>query len=453
MPNTKLPAPGDWLLVVDYNLARIDDVRLMTTYAKNRYGLRTALIRPNPTEQDHALAEKVWDLDPLDPQFITKALNKLGEIRPRIRAVLPFSDNAVFAGPQLAEALGCLADSSEGAQAAFSKSVYREEEQKLRAMAEMQNLFVPRFEKVHSLTELRKFAESCPKGFVLKPSCEGNNRGVLRLNPGDDLESAFQEVMPYLAGGLIAEELIPFEEEFSFDGIGELCFITQKMSLSSKYPVEIGQKLPAPMNRDLRQTVARAGRFANLIVGQLHGPFHNEVKVDGMTMQASVVEPNRRPAGMKIWHLAERVYGLNFFHLWVDRIVTGDSATVLPEPKGMAAIRQLRPSKDGMVLGLESPESQRQLFNQIVSELEKGGLFPEVLWSDFRILKRDGDRVTKEAKDNGGFLGEVCLFSRNLDVNFEMAFAYFEATFQKLSEGFLTEVRDENLGIASNSLS
>jgi len=453
MPKTTLPFPGDWLLVVDYNLARVDDVKMLTTYAKTRYGLRTALLRPNPTDTDRQLAEKVWDLDPLDPQFLTKALNKLAEIRPNIRAVLPFSDNSVHSGAELARALGCLVDDPNGAAAAFSKTVYRTEEQKLRAIADSQNLFVPRFETVTSLTELRRFASSCPKGFVLKPSCEGNNRGVLRLNPGDDLESAFQEVMPYLSGGLIAEELIPFEEEYSFDGIGELCFITQKMSLSSKYPVEIGQKLPAPMERDLQQTVKRAGRFANLIVGQLHGPFHNEVKVDPQTRQASVVEPNRRPAGMKIWHLAERVYGVNLFHLWVDRLVTGDSLTELPAPKGTAAIRQLRPSADGVVTGLNSPTLQRELFGQIIRNLDGDRRFNDVLWSDFRVTKRDGDTVTSEAKDNAGFMAEVCLFSRRLDVDCEAAFLAFEQEFQKLTKPFITEVADENLSVASNSLS
>ncbi len=75
---------------------------------------------------------------------------------------------------------------------------------------------MPAFTEIASLDQLHAFAHDHPEGFVvIKPAAEGNNRGVVVVRPGDDLTAAFAEVLPYLEGGVICEELIPYRREYS----------------------------------------------------------------------------------------------------------------------------------------------------------------------------------------------------------------------------------------------
>lgn len=442
-PNSKT----EWIVIADYNLTRIEDVRMMLRYAKERYGLHSILIRHNPTPVDHSLADWVINLDPLAETFVGEALYQLHPVREQIRAILPFSDNAVWSGARLARALGMQADDPNLAEAAFSKSVYREMETKAEPFFRAQNVFVPRFRKVSSLEEIEAFSKMCPNGFVLKPSCEGNNRGVIRLLPGDSLKHAYEEVSPYLAGGLIAEELIVFPEEYSFDGIGHLSWVTQKLSVHGRYPVEYGQKVPAPNCKLLLESVGAAGNLANIVVGQKRGPFHNEVKYDPMSYRSAVIEPNRRPAGMKIWHLAERVYGVNFFHLWVDQLVTGDIPKHLPPPKGVAAIRELPAPHSGMLAIPNTPGFAEKVFFEILDRLQRKQI-RNVKWSEFRITATPGSWVEQEPKDNAGFVAEVCLYSPDSSLDVEATLQHFEEEWKTVIACYIEEEMYENSSIA-----
>src|SRR4029453_8524050 len=140
-----------------------------------------------------------------------------------------------------------------------------------------------------------------------------------------------KEVSTYLSDGVICEELIPYRREFSFDGIGSLSFITEKISATGRYPVELGQVLPARITPRERNTISVAGRLANLLVGQRNGPFHNEITLSDDGHRAAVVEPNRRPAGMKIWTIASLVYQVNLYHLWVDQAFGEEIPRELPQ--------------------------------------------------------------------------------------------------------------------------
>lgn len=411
-----------YMVIVDYNLSRIQDVRLMSRYAREKYGLKTILIRSNPSHIDFEIASQVIDLDPLNPNFLDEAIETLRPISHGIKAVLPFSDNAVWSGARLAHALEVRSDSDRLADAAFSKLRYRQRESLLAEYFAQQGVFVPHSKRVTSLDELYAFAETAPQGFVLKPSCEGNNRGVVRIYPGDSLECAFAEVIPYLAGGLICEELIDYAEEYSFDGVGALSFVTEKQSIAARYPVENGQIVPALVPERTLAAVKKAGSLANLICGQNIGPFHNEIKFEPQTGFSAVVEPNRRPAGMKIWHLAEKVYGLNFFHLWIDQLINEKIPHELPMPRGIAAIRQLRaPSVGRLKRIVEEPGFEKKIFLEIKSRLKSNAD-----WFDFRITAKAGQMLWPEPKDNAGFAAEVCFFSSDLKTDVKAELKQFE---------------------------
>ncbi|AOZ51550.1 ATP-grasp domain-containing protein [Chromobacterium vaccinii] len=397
-----------WLLLVDYNLSRVGDVACMFDYARTRYQLSTILIRHHPSQQDHQLADAVIDLNPLDGGFVDQALQALQPWLGQLAGGLVFSDNAVASGASLLRALGLPVDDADLAQAAFSKSVYRQREQKHAELFGAQSLYCPPFQIIRTQAELAAFAERNPEGFVLKPSCEGNNRGVLLLKQGDDLAAAWQEVLPYLDGGLIAEGYIPFHREYSFDGIGNLHFITEKISASGRYPVETGQLLPARLQPAERHRLIRAGQSANLLVGQFAGPFHNEVKLDDAGARTAVIEPNRRPAGMKIWHLAERVYRQSFYQLWVDSVLAQALPQQLPAARGQAATMMLGMPRDGEldIAALPAPE---QLLQQALQRL--GEQPDELEFFEFAWLAPARRAYPLQARDNGDFPAQVCVYT------------------------------------------
>jgi len=411
---TMTQSSDSFLLIIDYNLSRVDDVASMRRYAHERYGVKTLLIRATVAPHDYQIADHVLVLDPRGADFVTAGLKALAFFRQQLRGGLVFSDNAVQSGAELLEQLNLPVDNAFLAAGAFSKIRYRQIEAESRSILEPQGMFIPTHARIHNADELRDFVRRYPKGIVLKPSCEGNNRGVVFLNANSDVQQALQEVEPYLSDGIICEQVIPFHQEYSFDGLGHLSFITEKCSVSGRYPVETGQVLPARLSQKQRHLLTTVGMLANLLVGQCHGPFHNEIKINADATQAAVVEPNRRPAGMKIWSLAERVYGLNFYHLWVDRVLGQPLPEQLPAPQGMAATFMLGAAHDGYLdLAPELQDEPECLFYRALELYHKTGINDDLQWFGFTFLPKPTNWVTAIPKENGDFLAQVCVYSPN----------------------------------------
>lgn len=407
-----------FLLIIDYNLSRINDVASMRLYAYERYGVKTLLIRANPAPHDYQIADRVLALDPRGADFVTAALKALAPIRQQLRGGLVFSDNAVQTGAQLLEQLNLPVDNGTLAAGAFSKIRYRQIEAEHRSILEPQGMFIPAHATIHNADELLDFVRRYPDGVVLKPACEGNNRGVVFLNANTNLRQALQEVEPYLSDGIICEQVILFQREYSFDGLGDLSFITEKCSATGRYPVETGQILPARLSQTEQYLLSRVGNLANLLVGQCHGPFHNEIKINADATQAAVIEPNRRPAGMKIWSLAERVYGLNFYHLWVNRVLGQPLPEQLPAPQGLAATIMLGVHHDGYLdLAPEVQDEPERLFNKALELYYKTSIKHKLEWFGFTLLPRQSNWVRAIPKDNGDFLAMVCVYSPNVELD------------------------------------
>lgn len=416
-----------WFLIIDYNNVRFTDVKLMSNYVKTKYGLKTILIHPSPTPIDYEIADVVLDLDFKSENFLEQARKALMPYAVDIKGGIPFSDRSIQVGSMLLQSLGLIADDPNLAVAAKSKLEYRRIEQRMEKLCEAQNIFVPDSRLVHNLEDIQEFSRNHPKGFILKPACEGNNRGVLFLNAESDLKAAFNEVRQYSAEGLIVEELIPFQKEFSFDGVGTLCFLTEKISAHGKYPVEEGQIIPARLDSKGREQIMRAGRIANLIVGQKNGAFHNEVKLATDHGRSAVVEPNRRPAGMQIWHLAEKVFKRSFFELWVDYALgcssIGQEGWNSLQAEGVAAIRMLGSNSDG-TLHLPADLSQngcRDLFEAalrlfIAKNLSRWSFLSDLEWFDFRFHTKSGADVFQVPRDNSHFVAQVCVYSRDKNI-------------------------------------
>lgn len=332
-----MPLRAPVLLIVDYNLSRIGDVLHMRNHARERWGAETWLIRANPQDHDLQISDRVIDADPLAPDFVAQALHRLAGDAARISAGLVFSDNAVASGAALLERLGLPVDDAARALAAFDKLAYREAEQAIAPLLDRLGVMLPDFQPIECVNDVRNFALRQERGFVIKPACEGNNRGVVMVAPGGDCEDAFAEVAPYLDGGVLAEAFIAYNREYSYDGLGELWFITEKVSATGRYPVEVAQILPARLNPQERQAIRLTGEQVNRLVGQRIGPFHNEIKLSDRDCHTAVIEPNRRPGGMKIWTLAKAVHGLDLYAAWVDSVFAATVPRELPDASCSAA--------------------------------------------------------------------------------------------------------------------
>jgi hypothetical protein len=334
---TNMPLLAPVLLLVDYNLSRIGDVLHMRNYARKQWGAQTWLVRADPQDHDQEISDRVIDADPLDTDFISRALSQLGDDAARITAGIVFSDNAVASGAALLERLGLPVDDAKLALSAFDKLAYRIAENRIRPLLNQQGVMLPDFVRIDCLNDVRNFAARQDRGFVIKPACEGNNRGVVMVAPGGDCEQAFTEVRPYLDKGVLAEAFITFTREYSYDGLGSLWFITEKVSATGRYPVEVAQILPARLSEQEQLAIRAAGEQVNQLVGQRIGPFHNEIKLSDAGYNTAVIEPNRRPGGMKIWTLAHAVHGLDLYARWVDSVFAGHVPDVLPPATCSAA--------------------------------------------------------------------------------------------------------------------
>lgn len=397
-------------LIVDYNLTRVDDVSHIAHYVRQRYGARIILIRARPSTRDHEICDGVVDLDPLHADFVEHAVHQLQPWAPQLVAGIVFSDNAVHSGAQLLERLGLSVDSALLAPAAFSKYRHRLSEAHYRALFDAQRVMVPECAAVNTAADLQQFAARHPNGFVVKPACEGNNRGVVVVRAGDNMEAAFDEAAPYLAGGIICEQLIPYQREYSYDGLGALSFITEKVSATGRYPVEIAQVLPARLNNAERASLVRAGRLANLLVGQCDGPFHNEIKLSDDGKRAAVVEPNRRPAGMKIWSLARWVYGVDLYQRWVDSVFGAGIDATLPEPGCSAATVMLGVGRDQSFAPQDINLSCEPLAEALALTAEAHSLTQDALQiAEFGWLSTQRRMIHAVPRDNADFVAYVCI--------------------------------------------
>ncbi|KAE9639602.1 acetyl-CoA carboxylase biotin carboxylase subunit family protein [Pseudomonas sp. PB106] len=406
------------LLIVDYNLSRIADVRHLRDHARQQWGAQTWLVRANPQAHDQGISDRVIDADPLAADFINLALNQLGDDAARISAGIVFSDNAVASGAGLLERLGLAVDCAQLALGAFDKLAYRIAENRLRPALNQLGVNLPDFAQIGCIDDVRHFAGRQQLGFVIKPACEGNNRGVVMVAPGGDCEQAFAEVAPYLHGGVLAEAFISFTREYSYDGLGKLWFITEKVSATGRYPVEVAQILPARLSEQEQLAIHVAGEQVNRLVGQRIGPFHNEIKLSDDGKNTAVIEPNRRPGGMKIWTLAQAVYGLDLYAAWVDSVFAGHVADVLPAATCSAATVMFGVPRD---ITLEVAELG-DLAGLIAETLELAAETLNLARADIALLESawvagESRLIHATPRDNSDFVAHACVALHNPSVD------------------------------------
>lgn len=226
--------------------------------------------------------------------------------------------------------------------------------------------------------------------------------------------AALLEVAPYLESGVLAEQLIPYRREFSYDGLASLSFVTEKVSAEGRYPVEIAQVLPARLTAVEHQTLLKTGAHINRLIGQQKRPFHNEIKLSDDGTRAAVVEPNRRPGGMKIWSLAQYVHGPNLFEYWIDSVFGTELPANLPAPSRSAATVMLGVHRDVDFAPRDLPNDAHPFSRALQATAAHFRLSStELIAHEFAWLGLDTRPIRSTPRDNADFAAQVCIVLDN----------------------------------------
>ena len=424
-------------LIIDYNNTRFDDVKLIAGYARKKYLLETLLIRKDPSSIDFEIADHVIDLDHNNLQYLEIATSKIKEMKLDVLGGFVFSDRSMISGTMLLNELNVPSDSIKGSFMSLDKWQYRLAEASVRERFESVGAWLPKSKKIQSMLEAKQFLRVCKNGLILKPTCEGNNRGVMAVESTKQLKEAWNILTPYIKGGVIAEEKIPFNPEFSFDGVGSLNFVTQKFSDSGSFPVEYGQQIPSELNISQENQIRDTGLIVRDLTGTNNGAFHHEIRFDGFGITA-VVEPNRRPAGMQIWDLAEKVFGFNLYHQLVDACLGIPQNIDKCIPKGVASVRMLR----APVSGLFNAEnlSSETIFRKLNSQIRRSSN-ENVQYFSFKLQKSKNDWVDRIIRQNGDFVAQVCAYSPISKYPLQQELDAFEKIWMSFAKSLIQETK------------
>jgi hypothetical protein len=382
----------------------------MRRIVNSEHGLKLILVRPEQAAVDRDICDEFIEFDLQDPLGAIGLFDEFKKRGLRPKGGFVFSDRSMNVGTELLGLLGLTSSSYEFANRALNKYSYRSNEFLLKSSSDP-GFYFPRFRSVSCREELDFCIGQMGLPLILKPASEGNNRGVSRISSLDEIESAWNVVSPYASGGIIVEEWIPLEREYSFDGFGHIEFITRKISATGRYPVERGQQVPAILQDQEFDAIKTAGRIANQIVDGHLTAFHNEIKIGRMPMdlkvRAAVVEPNRRPGGMQIWDLAERVYGVNLYREMIRFLIGLAPIRALPSPKGIAAIRMLGPIED-RDWDMSNADTLTLLGDCLPSRTD-------IEFFDLKSHKSIGNFVRVVPLQNSDFVASFCAFSPRID--------------------------------------
>ncbi|WP_236637387.1 ATP-grasp domain-containing protein [Photorhabdus australis] len=426
-----------YLLVLDYLPARIGEIANIRDYIRHNYSLELVIISDMLSGEEKDITPFVYHIPVRTENYVDSVMAVIAELKMTCAGILPFMDAVSGYAAVIAKKLNVYGDDPELSFAGIEKYQFRQQETQILPLLMAQRIKTPRYTFINDIKELEEFYDSVPYGVIIKPNCGRANLGVVAVKDRSKISAAFAQSVAQSGGNqILAEELITFDTEYSYDGIGCMAFLTQKVSQKGEFPVEIGQIVPAQC--DGRNVIAlhKAGQAMNLISGQILGAFHNEIKQDSETGETFLVETNRRPAGMRIWDMANRVYGISLQEIWVDHLVKGFSdQMVLPKAKGRAFLINLLARKSGKINdNFDKTEVSDILLASVNNILNK--LDYEIIAVKINLDKHS--YVYETPKSNNDFCGYVCVHINDEHIE---------------CESLMNEINDDWQGILANYIS
>ncbi|MGC1854335.1 MAG: hypothetical protein WA659_03070 [Candidatus Aquirickettsiella sp.] len=382
--------------IFGYNNTRLYDVKKIKNILKKQQ-IDVMLCKEGITSEDKAVSQYCFDTKLHGtPEEIKQAYSCLeswvASQDIQIVGILPFSDKGVLLASYVAEKLDLISDDYITAVTGLDKFKFRTMEVTASTPVWYKK---PKFQEVKQITDIIRFYSLLAAPVYVKPTQEGNSRGGFLVKSADDIENAFQNVEPYVSDGAIVEECAIDAREFSFDTIAGKCWITEKETTIGHYKAEIQQILPAPLTQKEYDKLIEAGRLVADISGSKGGAAHNELFLfsDATIM---TVEPNRRPAGMHIWDMAEHAFA-NFkpFEIWINWAIGKQPVdSEVLEAQQYVGIRMIQASADGDIIEINSED---------INAIKVG--FNEII--EINISKKLNETVYANPRDNADFLGYI----------------------------------------------
>ncbi|GKX31018.1 hypothetical protein SH1V18_34980 [Vallitalea longa] len=273
-------------------------------------------------------------------------------------AVIPGREYSVFAVNEIAKKLRFPRLGDLAASSMTNKYKLRNEAYKL-------GILQPKYKKIENYKELISFYRGKP--MILKPANRQASVGVVRINNGDELKSAWQEVTNASEGNkVVTERQLKWEyiaEDFieghelsveTFVKDGQVLFnnITKKLTMSNKYSVELGHIVPGDFSDEEKKSIIAAKQALIQGLGVENGILHSEWMLNDKGPY--LIECAGRAPGDNIPELFELSYGINLFQIFIN-ILSGKNAVFPDKPIGVSCISYFtaQPGKLLEVIGLD----------------------------------------------------------------------------------------------------
>jgi hypothetical protein len=394
--------------IFGYNNTRIYDVKKIKDLIQKRCDAEVLLIKESVEAQDLEVTHFCFDHRPDDPNITDELKVYLDNNLLELIGCLPFSDKGVVGAAHVAKQFNLFGDDPNSSFAMLDKNLFRELELQIPINETVYKK--PFFHVVHFADEI--FNLFALKGaFFIKPRAEGNSRGCMKIESLADIIQWLDDNSQCLKSGVICEEILSNNNEFSFDGIDNNYWITQKFTTSGAYRAEYQQIVPAPFNEI--ETKRIHGILKPLLghLGSNGGAFHHEFFLLEDQRVASV-EPNRRPAGMWIWDLASWAFeGFNPWIRWVDRCTQTETEKIELTPKYFAGVRGVISAENGCLSEIKRENIEKELCTLFGPD-------------NYRLsfLKSENSLVRSIPRDNSDFLAMIAIRNQNYEKLLENCF-------------------------------
>lgn len=387
----------DVVAVFGYNNVRIYDV-VKIKKMLDELGFSILLCKEGITPADREVSNICFDIklhgSKEEVEIVSeKFISWIKEKEIKLIGILPFSDKGVEMGSCVASKLSLISDDFEASFSALNKLTFRELESKYDAPEWYKK---PSFAPIKELKELTDFQTKLGGPVFLKPREEGNSRGCVLIKKAQEIKEKFTMLKDYHQQGLIAEEYIKNKQEYSFDGVGEQHWVTEKETTTGTYRAEVQQIVPAPLEKEKYQRLIQGGKIIAEISGSKNGAVHNEIFLLKDINSVVAVEPNRRPAGDRIWDLAAIAFeDFNPFRAWINwsigKSVNSDQLTL--KLKEYAGIRMIFASHNGNIKSIDYDAIEKLREEKSIVEIQ--------------LANKPGDPVRIEPRDNSEFIGYI----------------------------------------------
>lgn len=393
------------IIIFGYNNTRIYDIERLKKLCRDTLGAEIMLCKEHITEVDKKITSNTLEINltNYDSESLKQQANEidlyLSSNNFLVSGCLPFSDKGIPLGSFYAKHKGLPHDDTDKAIACIDKYSFRclEKEEVTPDWYKK-----PFFKKIHTLNEAENCICTTPFPLFFKPIAEGNSRGCIEINSIEDLKANIEIINRYLLQGILVEECIKNCDEYSFDGVDGNYIITEKKTSQGYYRTETQHVLPAPLDNHLYERLLEAGKIVSAISGSKNGAVHNELFINKQTGEVYCVEPNRRPAGLKLWDWINTAYpNIDNWKAWLNWATGKNNENELSNPQYYVGCRMLQSQKSGTI---------EKINHHIQTHLQKMNNV-----CDIAITKKVGQSVTNNLKDNSDFIGYIVCKSKTID--------------------------------------